>query len=152
MEALIKLVIFLVLVTVGFVFGRRAEKAHYKSILAREDALRDVVVSSDRFPPPAFMRHHSGMVCGNVVVSIDYFKLVAASLRRIFGGRIAAYESLLDRARREAVLRMQAQANAAGAQAVINVKFETSRISGNANQGLGTVEVLAYGTALIPKP
>ena len=63
-----------------------------------------------------------------------------------------SYESLVDRARREALLRMQAEAQAAGAVAVINTKFETSRISANAQQGIGSVEVLVYGTALIPRP
>jgi uncharacterized protein YbjQ (UPF0145 family) len=84
------------------------------------------------------------------VISVDYFKTVAAGLRGLFGGRIGAYESLLDRARREAILRMQEDARKLGAEAVFNLKFETSRIAQNAGQGLGSVEVLAYGTALIP--
>tara|TARA_B100001105_G_C22118560_1_gene326510 strand:+ start:295 stop:525 length:231 start_codon:yes stop_codon:yes gene_type:complete len=70
-------------------------------------------------------------------------------LRNIFGGRVGAYESLLDRARREAVLRMQDEACQLGAETIYNVKYETSRIGENAAKGLGSVEVLAYGTALI---
>ena len=58
---------------------------------------------------------------------------------------------MLDRARREALLRMQEQARIAGAEAIINTKFETSRVSGNNNKGIGSIEVLAYGTALSPK-
>ena len=49
------------------------------------------------------------------------------------------------------VLRMQQQASELGAQAVINTKFETSRISGNANKSVGSIEVLAYGTGMIAK-
>lgn len=150
METLINLITFIALLLLGFFFGRRAEKKHYRSIFEREDALRELVVTTDRFPPPEFLQHDSSMVCGNVVVSIDYFKMIAAGLRGLVGGRITAYESLLDRARREALLRMQEQARQVGAQAIINTKFETSRISGDASKGLGSVEVLAYGTALIP--
>ncbi len=150
MDALVQLVIFFTLLTLGFVFGRRAEKKHYDSIFERERALRQIVVTADRLPPPEMMRYRSGLVSGSVVISVDYFKLVSASLRNLVGGNVSAYESLLDRARREALLRMQAQANAAGATAIINTKFETSRISGSTNGGVGSMEVLAYGTALVP--
>jgi uncharacterized protein YbjQ (UPF0145 family) len=86
------------------------------------------------------------MVAGSVVISIDRFKQLLAGLRNLFGGHITAYESLLDRARREAVLRMKA---AAGDAAVItNLRVETTSLSGQSKKGLGTIEVLAYGTAL----
>ena len=150
MESLIQLVIFLVLLSTGYFFGRRAEKKHYRSIIAKEDELRHVVVLSMRFPPPGALSLDTSLVCGNVVVSVDYFKTFVSGLRNLVGGNMTAYESLLDRARREAILRVQQQAADLGASTVINLKFETSRISGNAGQGLGSVEVLAYGTALTP--
>lgn len=148
MDVLIQLGFFLLLLFAGFAFGRRAESKHYRSILEREDALRHIIVLGDRFPPPSKLQCDAQMVTGSVVVSVDYFKTVVAALRNLVGGNISAYESLIDRARREAVLRMQAAAQAANADMVINVKFETSRVSGNANQSIGSVEVLAYGTAL----
>lgn len=151
MEALLQLGIFVFLLLIGFAFGQRAEKKHYQSIRRREDLLRQVVVSTDRLPEPALISHHTQLVAGSVVISVDYFKVIAAALRNLVGGRIRAYESLLDRARREALLRMQQQAKELGAVAVINTKFETSRISGNAGQGIGSVEVLAYGTAMLPR-
>jgi uncharacterized protein YbjQ (UPF0145 family) len=86
-----------------------------------------------------------------VVISVDYFKTIAAALRNVFGGRVGAYESLLDRARREATIRMQEEAKKVGAQAVLNVKYETSRIGQQAGKSIGSVEVLAYGTAMIPR-
>jgi len=149
-ESLIQLVIFLVLLSTGYFFGRRAEKKHYRSIIAKEEELRHVVVLSMRFPPPGALSLDTSLVCGNVVVSVDYFKTFVSGLRNLVGGNMTAYESLLDRARREAILRVQQQAADLGASTVINLKFETSRISGNAGQGLGSVEVLAYGTALTP--
>lgn len=56
---------------------------------------------------------------------------------------------MLDRGRREALLRMKAQAAGQGANAVFNIKLETSSLSqtDNGKGALGTVEVLAYGTA-----
>jgi len=149
MDALIQLIFFLILITVGFLFGRRAEKKHYASIFKREDELRHIVVLTARFPPPGMLNVDTNMVCGNVVISVDYFKTVVSGLRNLVGGHMTAYESLLDRARREAILRMQQQAAALGAKAIINMKFETSRVSGGAGKGIGSVEVLAYGTALL---
>lgn len=140
--------IFLTLLVLGYLFGRMAEKRHYRSINEREDALRGITVIPLRVPSPELLKHDSQLVSGSVVVSVDYFKTVAAGLRNLFGGRVGAYESLIDRARREATLRMQEKAQSLGAQTVYNVKYETSRIGDNAGKGLGSVEVLAYGTAL----
>lgn len=147
---LFELVIFLVLLVLGFVFGRLAERRHYRRIREREDAYRGLIVVPGRVLPAKFVHHDSRLVRGNVVISVDYFKVVVAGLRNIVGGRVATFESLLDRGRREAILRMQASAHAYGADAVYNMKFETSRVSGNAGQQVGSIEVLAYGTALIP--
>ena len=151
MDAIIQLGVFFTLLALGYVFGRRAERKHYRDIQEREANLRHVVVTTDRLPPHEFRHHRSGMVTGSVVISVDYFKLISAGLRSLIGGRLSAYESLLDRGRREAILRMQNQANQVGADAIINTKLETSRISGNASAGIGSIEVLSYGTALIPK-
>jgi uncharacterized protein YbjQ (UPF0145 family) len=149
MDALIQLGIFFGLLAMGYLFGRRAERRHYESIFEREERLRHLLVLNERFPPEGMLGHRTDMVCGSVVISVDYFKTVVAGLRNLVGGNISAYESLLDRARREAILRMQDQAASIGAEAVINMKFETARVSGNAAQAIGSVEVLAYGTALV---
>lgn len=152
MDLLIQLGFFVLLLVAGFLFGRRAEKKHYASILEREDTLRHILVLANRLPPETMLGHDGDMVCGSVVISVDYFKTVVAGLRNLVGGNISAYESLLDRARREAILRMQEQAQAMGAQAIVNMKFETSRVSGSARKAIGSVEVLAYGTAMIARP
>ena len=67
----------------------------------------------------------------------------------IVGGRVTSYENLIDRARREAVLRMKEKAKTLGANYVFNVKMETSSISKGKRESIGSVEVLAYGTAVI---
>ena len=151
MDVIIQLAVFLTLLCLGYVFGSRTEHKHYESIREREEQLRQLVVLTSRLPLAGQLNHEARLVAGNVVISVDFFKSVLASLRNLVGGNVNAYESLLDRARREAVLRLQAAAKEQGAEAVINLKFETSRVSGNASQGLGSVEVLAYGTAMIPR-
>ena len=149
MESLLQIAVFLLLLGAGYFFGSRAEARHYREIRAGEDRLRHILVLTDRLPPPGMLRDRPCLVSGNVVISVDYFKTIVAGLRNLVGGNISAYESLLDRARREAILRMQQQAAELDARAVINMKFETSRISGNAGSAVGAVEVLAYGTALV---
>ena len=88
---------------------------------------------------------------GSVVISSNYFTRMLAGFRNFFGGNIRSYETLLDRARREAILRMKADADALGADIVFNMKFETVSLDNvYAHQqggAVGTVEVLAYGTA-----
>ena len=94
----------------------------------------------------------SYMVRGSCVISLDYFKRFLASLRNLVGGRVRAYESLLDRARREAILRMKE--NSGGADLILNVRLENSAIGKSANnkKQIGSVEVLAYGTAVFYAP
>lgn len=144
------LIIFLVLLVLGYVFGRLLENGHYKSIRLREATLRRrIPVIASKHVPKDVTIAETQLVTGNVVISVDYFKKMIAALRNIVGGRVTSYETLIDRARREAVLRMQEQANDLGAFMVFNVKLETSSISKGARDAIGSVEVLAYGTALI---
>ena len=63
-----------------------------------------------------------------------------------------AYESLVERARREAVLRMKADAQRQGLDMIFNVKLETASITKGAKGQIGAVEVLAYGTGLSRTP
>jgi len=146
---MLDLYIFLGLLTVGYVFGQMAEKKHFKSIIQREVDLKDILTFSERLPPAGIGQCDSVLVGGNVVISIDYFKKVSAGLRSIIGGKVTAYESLIERARREAILRMKAEAKAKGAKLVVNVKLETASITKGQKQQIGSVEVYAYGTALI---
>jgi len=144
------LIAFVVFLTLGYVFGEMAEKKHYKSIYEREAKYKKIIAINSRFPPQDGTVRAGSLVTGSVVVSVDYFKRFVAGLRGLFGGRITVYETLLDRARREAILRMKAEADKMGADMVFNLKLETSSISKNAKGKIGSVEVLAYGTALVP--
>lgn len=149
---MIDLIIFLSLLALGYGFGRYAEKKHYKSIIKREKKLSGLPAVAAKTPTMLSKPGESRLVVGSVVVSVDYFKRFISVLRNLVGGRVTSYESLIDRARREAVLRMKAQAKGMGADLIFNTKFETASIYQGRRQQVGSVEVLAYGTAIIPAP
>lgn len=141
------LIIFIVLLTLGYVAGRMAESRHYRSIEARERELLHLpVVTLKNVLDQEKEISRVELVAGNVVVSVDYFKRFLASLRNLFGGRVTSYETLLDRARREAILRMKEAAK--GADIIMNLRIETASISKGAKKAIGSVETLAYGTAI----
>ncbi|MEL6338478.1 MAG: heavy metal-binding domain-containing protein [Myxococcota bacterium] len=149
MMEFIGLWIVLGLLLIGYIAGRIAERRHYASIEVREFRFREMpTVTFERLD--AWKAERSGLVYGSVVVSLDYFKRFVAGLRQIFGGRIQAYEPLLDRARREALLRMKEQAHNEGYDAVLNVRLETSRLASSGSDGKGTagVEIVAFGTGI----
>ena len=144
---MLDLALFLTLLTLGHFVGRATENRHYKSILLREKAsIRLPAVSSNLLPQEDQIAK-SFLVSGSCVVSIDYFKRILAGLRNIMGGRITSYETLIDRARREAILRMKYEA--LGSHIIVNTRVETASVFSSTNQnGIGSVEVFAYGTAI----
>ncbi len=141
------ILILALLVSLGYFFGRNAEKRHYKSIEQRERDFLELAATSSKFPladPDRIDR--CSLAKGSVVISVDYFKRMLAALRNIFGGSVQSYETLLDRARREAVLRLKESCSEA--DEIINMRIETSSISKGVQSTIGSVEVLAYGTAI----
>ena len=142
-----QLIIFAILLSLGYFFGRHAEKKHYKSIIEREKDLLQFPTTSSKYvleDGREIDRCH--LVNGSMVVSVDYFKRILAGLRNFFGGQVQSYETLVDRARREAVLRMKE--SCPDADQVINLRLETSSITKGRGKQIGSVEVLAYGTAI----
>jgi uncharacterized protein YbjQ (UPF0145 family) len=86
---------------------------------------------------------HLGLVQGSTVRSKHVGKDIMAGLKNIVGGELKGYTELLQEARLEATERMIKQAQAAGANAVLNIRFTTSSIT------QGAAEMLAYGTAVV---
>ena len=142
-----QVIIFAVLLSLGYFFGRYAEKSHYKSIQEREKKLLQLPTTSSKH---VFGENRDVKRChlvnGSMVVSVDYFKRILAGLRNIFGGNVQSYETLVDRARREAVLRLKE--SCPKADQIINLRLETSSITKGRGNQIGSVEVLAYGTAV----
>lgn len=139
----------LALLLLGYGGGRWKERRHYRSIRQREQALRHVLAFSTRYVPDGVTATGAQLVSGGVVISSDYFKTFVAGFRAFFGGRFRGYETLLERARREALLRLKEQARASGSTLVIGVRFQSTTIAGSSTP---CVEVLAYGTALHTAP
>ena len=148
---MIDLIIFLGLLGLGYGFGQFYERRHYKSIIQREFDTQHIPLLTLKTVPASISRCEAELVAGNVVISVDYFKRFLSGMRALVGGRMKSYESLIDRARREAILRMKEQAIERGAIVVTNIRIETSSISkGGRRQTIGSLEVLAYGTAISP--
>lgn len=145
MDNFFELIFFCVLVVAGYFVGSRVEKNHYRSIRKRESQTLNLpIVTAKNFLEEGRAIESTQFVYGTVVISTDFFKLVFSGLRNLFGGNISAYETLLDRARREALLRLKAMAQ--GADLILNLRLETSSIT-----QVGTIEVFAYGTAIYYK-
>ncbi|MCF6293678.1 MAG: YbjQ family protein [Robiginitomaculum sp.] len=133
------------LVLLGFIVGRINEARHFADLEEREDSFKHVVLSDLKTIPEGMNR--SQFVSGSVVISIDYYKRIIASIRMFFGGEVASYQSLLTRARREAILRMIDEADDYDSKYIANIRIETSKVFEN-DEGIGSLEVYAYGTAL----
>ena len=142
------LIIFAILLGIGYFFGTRAEKQHLRLLQHREQAITGLVLSTAgakvRIPQAA----QAELFVGSVVISSDFFKTFIAGLLNFFGGRITVYESLLERGRREALLRMEESALAWGAERVVNIRIQTAELSGNSGNGVVALEVIAYGTGV----
>jgi uncharacterized protein YbjQ (UPF0145 family) len=139
----------LVLLVVAYFTGTAFERRHYSSIRERELRWRSLPAITFRSVPPGWKATECTLVTGSVVISVDYFKRFLSGLRMIFGGRVKAYETLLDRARREALLRLKEDAVERGYHAVLNVRLETCRLANARNsERIAGLEVLAYGTGV----
>lgn len=86
---------------------------------------------------------HLGLVQGSTVRAKHAGRDIMAGLKNIFGGELKGYTELLAESRDEAVARMEQQADAIGANAVVNVRFSTSSIAAGAS------EIFVYGTAVV---
>lgn len=146
-ELIIGLGVPIVLIIVGKIVGARIERAHFEDIAAREARFRAQPALSTKQLVPQTPIRNAELASGSVVVSVDHFKRFISGFRMLLGGEVRSYATLIDRARREAVLRMKE--SRPDADAYINTRLETSTISSTSgDEGMGTIEVLAYGTAV----
>ena len=144
---MVEITIFLVVLILGLIFGTINEQKHYRSIKSREQMQRELpMVTFGKIKTDNLDSRQFQLVSGSVVISIDSFKKLVAGVINLFGGNIISYESLIDRARREALLRLKE--SAPGASQIVNTRIETMSISKGKKKTVGAVEVLAYGTAV----
>ncbi|MCU0961092.1 MAG: YbjQ family protein [Pirellulaceae bacterium] len=152
LELILSAIFTLVLLALGYFAGGYHERQHIASLEAREAALRHMVVTQ--------LRSYPGWVPGDApprlivaeaVIGSDFLKTFLASLRYLIGGEVRSFRSLLDRARREATLRVLEEAHAAGYNAICNLRLDSADIGGNAatsgQKGTVMAAILASATA-----
>ena len=83
-----------------------------------------------------------GMAKGTVVQSKNFGKDFMAGMKTLVGGEITGYTEMLNEARQIAVKRMVDEAEALGADAIVNIRYGSSAVM------QGAAEVIAYGTAV----
>lgn len=83
-----------------------------------------------------------GLVKGSVVQAKSFGKDFMSGMKTLVGGELTAYTEMLNEARQIATKRMVDEAEAIGADAVINVRY------GSASMMQGAAEVVVYGTAV----
>lgn len=87
-----------------------------------------------------------GLVRGNTIRARHIGRDITAQLRGIVGGEIKEYTKLLGEAREQALDRMIEEAQQLGADAVVQVRFQTAMVMA------GAAELLCYGTAVTTEP
>ena len=120
------------------------ERRHFKSMSEREIPLQGIKVNTAKRIPSCEPEGVT-LLIGSVVVAHDYFRTLIIFLRRLIGGNIKPYEKLVERGRREALIRLKEEAELRGIDKVINVRFTTNSVSG---RFLHAIEMVAYGTGV----
>ncbi len=146
--------LFWLLIVVGapivfIVVGRVREKNHFEDIAKREGLHHGFPVIDIAQLPAGMTASRGELVTGQVVIASDYLKNFFAQYRQLFGGEMKSYQTMMQRAKAEARLRMIEEAKRLGATAVINVRFETSQIGQARGKSAAMSEVLCYGTAVM---
>ena len=83
-----------------------------------------------------------GLVKGSTIQTKNIGRDITQGLKTLVGGELGAYTEMMNTARELATQRMEAEAAALGADAVVNVRYTTSAVM------QGAAEVMAYGTAV----
>ncbi len=104
---------------------------------------RNMIISNMEEIPGKHLVQHLGIVQGSTVRAKNVFRDIGASLKNLVGGELKSYTELMNESRQAALDRMEQEAEALGANAVLNVRFSTSTIT------QGAAELLAYGTAVV---
>ncbi len=102
-----------------------------------------MIITTLEYVPGKTITKHLGLVQGSTVRAKHAGKDIMAGIKNIFGGELKAYTELLHESREQAIDRMKEQAQATGANAILNVRFSTSSIT------QGASEIYTYGTAVV---
>ncbi len=150
MQLLIGVLFFVFpLVVFGLLIGSSVERRHFRRLRESESERRGLLITQSKLYPDADTAGPAPqMLVSEVVIASDYLKNFLSSWRTIFGGEMRAYSRITDRAKREAVDRLVKQAQAAGFNAICNVRVQTVDIGGSlAQRKMAMAACVASGTA-----
>ena len=83
-----------------------------------------------------------GLVKGSTIQSKNLGRDITQSFKTLVGGELKAYNEMMNEARALATKRMVEEAEAMGADAVVNMRYSSASVM------QGAAEVMAYGTAV----
>lgn len=136
------------LLLLSLVVGGTIERRHFASLDRREAEHAGFLITQIRSYPGAVAGPAPPtMLCGEAVISSDYLKTWLGGIRKIFGGEMKSYQSLLVRARREALLRLIEEARRLGYNAVCNVRYDATDIGGGSKRRNKAVMVTILASA-----
>ncbi len=142
------LLFLLLLLISSFFVGRFIEARHFSELLRREEKLKSLRARTTG-KKEHFSLNQGELVFAGVVVGQSYFKSLWAFISDLIGGRVYAYETLLERGRREALLRVKEIGQQKNAKELVNVRFETSAIAVSENNNpSGAIEIFCYATLI----
>lgn len=150
MDVVIGLVVTGFFLCLGLFVGGAIERRHFRNLDEREAGNVGFLITQLKSYPGAVLGPNAPtMLCGEAVISSDYLKTFLAGVRKIFGGEMKSYQSLLVRARREALQRVVEQARSMGYNAICNVRYDSTDIGGVSKRKnkVVMVTILASATA-----
>lgn len=144
---------FVFLIALGLFVGGATERRHLRALSQREAALAGIRISQLRSFPDHAGELEPTLLCAEVVISSDYLKTFLGNLRKIFGGELRSFQTLMERARREVQLRLQEEAQRRGYNAICNLRLETVDLAGRERKNALTLAtLLASATAYQARP
>lgn len=88
------------------------------------------------------IKEELGLVSGSIVNSRFFLRDFLAGIRKFLGRELIEYTELLDKGRATAIKRMEKQAEELGANAIVNIRFQSTEVVSEAS------EMFVYGTAV----
>ena len=128
----------------GLVVGGMNERNHFRQLGMREAQTSDILVTQLKsFPACSPVDRVPTMLVAEVVISSDYLKSFLAGIRNIFGGEVRSFQTMLERARREALQRIREEAREMGYNAICNVRLETADMAGRTSSSKNKIVMAA---------
>lgn len=105
---MVHLITVMVMLVVTYFIGSSISKRHRRRLQHNESQYSDII-SVEEEHLDGLPTTGGEMVTGTVVIGADYFKHYIGGILNFFGGRLSVYEGILDRARREALVRLKSE-------------------------------------------